>query len=102
MISGDFVNKYAHKFVISLGLLATDSKIGQTGVGDRGGIKILIQYMKEYDKISPTLAKWGCWALSNLALSHPPNKREIVHQGRHLTLPLIHLRIKLTAFYFFN
>lgn len=71
---------YEYKLIMSLGLMAIDFPKVQSRVGDKGGLKFIVDVMESH-RNDPKIAKWGCWSLVHLCFNHPPNKREIVQRG---------------------
>ena len=81
-----FLNKFGYKFIMCLGLLASDNTIAQTRIGDRGGILLIVSCLQSC-KTSDIVCTWCFWCLINLCLAHPPNKREFfIHNGLSYTI----------------
>lgn len=70
--------KLGYKLIIALGLLSTDSVAGQSCIGDKGGISLVLSCLKDFKNESESVTKWCYWALFHITLQNPPNKRELV------------------------
>jgi hypothetical protein len=70
--------KLGYKLIIALGLMTVDSTAGQTCVGDKGGISLILSCLKDFRNESASVTKWCFWALFHITLQNPPNKRELV------------------------
>lgn len=73
----DSFESQAYKYLMLLGFAGEDNPIGQNLLGDRGGIQVLMEYLK-YFADNKTFVKWCCWALIHTTYNHPPNKAEVV------------------------
>ena len=78
--------RYGFKMFICLGLLVADNSKLQTLAGDRGAIGVIVSCLVNGSK-NPQLVKWSAWAMINMVMEHPPNKREFFIKGglNHIT-----------------
>jgi hypothetical protein len=59
-----FCSAAMQKILLALGLLASDSPIRQTVIGDRGGVSsILVAASFKHNVESGNFEKWACWCL---------------------------------------
>ena len=79
-VPNQYFLKFGHKFAMSLGMLADEHKGIQTMIGDRGGINVIVNCLRQC-RATPAICKWSCWAILNFVYEHPPNKRDFFIRG---------------------
>lgn len=78
--------EHCYKLSMLLGSISSDNLRAQTLVGDKHGVKLIINLVKT-EMQSDSLVKWGLWSLFNITYNHPPNKADLFqHSGLNIIL----------------